>query len=73
MVPEAGAPSTAQPVNERPKKDQPKKDQAAKDARIVTVPNVITMVRLSLLPVFLFFVAFQRLLVQGINTTGLKG
>jgi multiple sugar transport system permease protein len=28
---------------------------------------------LSLLPVFLFFVAFQRMLVQGINTTGLKG
>jgi multiple sugar transport system permease protein len=28
---------------------------------------------LSLLPVFLFFLAFQRLLVQGINTAGLKG
>jgi multiple sugar transport system permease protein len=28
---------------------------------------------LSLLPVFLFFVAFQRLLVEGINTSGLKG
>jgi multiple sugar transport system permease protein len=28
---------------------------------------------LSLLPVFLFFLAFQRLLVQGINTSGLKG
>ena len=28
---------------------------------------------LSLLPVFVFFVAFQRLLVEGINTTGLKG
>jgi len=28
---------------------------------------------LSLLPVFAFFVAFQRMLVQGINTTGLKG
>jgi multiple sugar transport system permease protein len=28
---------------------------------------------LSLLPVFAFFVAFQRLLVQGINTSGLKG
>jgi multiple sugar transport system permease protein len=28
---------------------------------------------LSLLPVFLFFVAFQRMLVQGINTSGLKG
>jgi multiple sugar transport system permease protein len=28
---------------------------------------------LSLLPVFFFFAAFQRLLVEGINTTGLKG
>jgi multiple sugar transport system permease protein len=28
---------------------------------------------LSLLPVFLFFLAFQRLLVDGINTAGLKG
>jgi multiple sugar transport system permease protein len=28
---------------------------------------------LSLIPIFLFFVAFQRMLVQGINTTGLKG
>jgi multiple sugar transport system permease protein len=28
---------------------------------------------LSLLPVFVFFVAFQRLLVEGINTAGLKG
>lgn len=28
---------------------------------------------LSLLPVFLFFLAFQRLLVEGINTSGLKG
>jgi multiple sugar transport system permease protein len=27
----------------------------------------------SLLPVFFFFAAFQRLLVEGINTTGLKG
>jgi multiple sugar transport system permease protein len=28
---------------------------------------------LSLLPVFLFFLAFQRMLVQGINTSGIKG
>ncbi|MDG4791407.1 carbohydrate ABC transporter permease [Micromonospora sp. WMMD1102] len=28
---------------------------------------------LSLLPVFVFFLAFQRMLVQGINTSGLKG
>jgi multiple sugar transport system permease protein len=27
----------------------------------------------SLLPVFLFFAAFQRMLVEGINTTGIKG
>jgi len=34
---------------------------------------MFAMAVLSLLPVFLFFVAFQRLLVQGINTAGLKG
>jgi multiple sugar transport system permease protein len=28
---------------------------------------------LSLLPIFLFFLAFQRLLIEGINTQGLKG
>jgi multiple sugar transport system permease protein len=28
---------------------------------------------LSLMPVFLFFLAFQRMLVEGINTAGLKG
>jgi multiple sugar transport system permease protein len=28
---------------------------------------------LSLLPVFLFFLAFQKMLVEGINTSGLKG
>ena len=28
---------------------------------------------LSLVPIFLFFLAFQRMLVQGINTSGLKG
>ncbi len=28
---------------------------------------------LTLLPVFAFFVFFQRLLIQGISTTGLKG
>ena len=31
------------------------------------------LVFLSLLPVFLFFLAFQRMLVEGINTSGLKG
>jgi multiple sugar transport system permease protein len=34
---------------------------------------MLAMSVLSLLPVFLFFLAFQRMLVQGINTTGLKG
>jgi multiple sugar transport system permease protein len=28
---------------------------------------------LSLVPIFLFFVAFQRMLIEGINTSGLKG
>ncbi len=35
--------------------------------------SMMAMSVLSLLPVFAFFVAFQRMLVQGINTTGLKG
>lgn len=34
---------------------------------------MIAMSVLSLIPVFIFFVAFQRMLVQGINTSGLKG
>jgi multiple sugar transport system permease protein len=34
---------------------------------------MFAMSMLSLVPVFLFFLAFQRLLVEGINTTGLKG
>jgi multiple sugar transport system permease protein len=37
------------------------------------VGPMFAMSVLSLLPVFLFFLAFQRLLVQGINTAGLKG
>jgi multiple sugar transport system permease protein len=28
---------------------------------------------LSLVPVFLFFLVFQRLIVDGINTSGIKG
>jgi len=39
----------------------------------VSIGPMFAMSVLSLLPVFLFFVAFQRLLVQGINTSGLKG
>lgn len=38
-----------------------------------SVGPMFAMAVLSLLPVFLFFLAFQRLLVQGINTSGLKG
>ncbi|MEV6692021.1 carbohydrate ABC transporter permease [Micromonospora sp. NPDC051196] len=34
---------------------------------------MFAMAVLSLLPVFLFFVAFQRMLVEGINTSGIKG
>jgi multiple sugar transport system permease protein len=37
------------------------------------VGPMFAMSVLSLLPVFLFFVAFQRMLVEGINTSGLKG
>jgi multiple sugar transport system permease protein len=34
---------------------------------------MFAMSMLSLVPMFLFFLAFQRLLVEGINTEGLKG
>lgn len=37
------------------------------------VGPMFAMAVLSLLPVFLFFLAFQRMLVEGINTSGLKG
>ncbi|GIF66790.1 sugar ABC transporter permease [Asanoa ishikariensis] len=37
------------------------------------VGPMFAMSLLSLVPVFLFFVAFQRLLVEGINTSGIKG
>jgi multiple sugar transport system permease protein len=37
------------------------------------VGPMFAMSVLSLLPVFFFFLAFQRLLVEGINTSGLKG
>jgi multiple sugar transport system permease protein len=37
------------------------------------VGPMFAMSLLSLIPVFAFFVAFQRLLVEGINTSGLKG
>ncbi len=38
-----------------------------------SVGPLFAMSLLSLLPVFLFFAAFQRLIVEGINTSGLKG
>ena len=38
-----------------------------------SIGPMFAMAVLSLAPIFLFFVAFQRLLVEGINTQGLKG
>ena len=38
-----------------------------------SVGPMFAMSLLSLIPVFLFFVAFQRMLVEGINTSGLTG
>jgi multiple sugar transport system permease protein len=38
-----------------------------------SIGAMFAMSVLSLVPIFLFFLAFQRLLVQGINTSGLKG
>jgi multiple sugar transport system permease protein len=35
--------------------------------------SVFAMSSLSLLPVFIIFIAFQRYLVEGISTTGIKG
>jgi multiple sugar transport system permease protein len=37
------------------------------------VGAMFAMSVLSLLPIFLFFLVFQRLLVEGINTSGIKG
>jgi multiple sugar transport system permease protein len=34
---------------------------------------MFAMALVSMLPIFLFFLAFQRLLVEGIATSGLKG
>ncbi|GAA1606541.1 carbohydrate ABC transporter permease [Catellatospora bangladeshensis] len=38
-----------------------------------SIGPMLAMSVVSLLPVFLFFLGFQRFLVQGINTSGLKG
>ncbi len=59
------------------------------DARVFTVPLALTMFLdmtgesawgamfamsvLSLIPVLVFFVVFQRMIIEGISTTGLKG
>jgi len=37
------------------------------------VGQTLAMSLLSLLPIIGFFIAFQRLLVEGISTTGFKG
>ena len=52
MVSDAGARSTAQPVE----------DQRAKDSRILTVPNVITLVRLACVPLFVWLLAEDELM-----------
>ena len=51
MGTDAGAPSTA---------------QRAKDARIVTVPNVITLVRLACVPLFVWLLADDELLAAAV-------
>lgn len=38
-----------------------------------SIGPMFAMAVLSLLPILLFFIAFQRLLVEGMNTAGLKG
>lgn len=38
-----------------------------------SIGPMFAMAVLSLVPIFLFFLAFQRLLIEGINTSGLKG
>lgn len=42
-------------------------------ASLSSWPQTLAMSLLSLLPIIGFFMAFQRLLVEGISTTGLKG
>jgi multiple sugar transport system permease protein len=40
---------------------------------IATWSALFAMSTLTLLPLFVFFLLFQRLLIDGIATTGLKG
>ena len=35
--------------------------------------QMFAMSTLALLPIFLFFLAFQRFIIQGVATTGMKG
>ena len=66
-----------------PKKDIPTPFKSAGSGQILRAsadPNSVTnwgaifaMSTLSLVPVLLIFIFFQRFLVQGISTTGIKG
>jgi multiple sugar transport system permease protein len=61
-------------LNDLPKKTVPVGLRMFMDATgQVSLGPMFAMAVVSLLPVFFFFVAFQRLLVEGINTSGLKG
>ena len=61
-------------LNDLPRKTVPVGLRMFMDATgQVSLGPMFAMAVLSLLPVFFFFAAFQRLLVEGINTAGLKG
>jgi multiple sugar transport system permease protein len=61
-------------LNDLPKKTVPVGLRMFMDATgQVSLGPMFAMAVVSLLPVFFFFAAFQRLLVEGINTSGLKG
>src|ERR1700761_6547750 len=56
MTSGAGAASTAPPT------EQEQTERSAKDARILTVPNVITLIRLACVPLFVWLLADDELL-----------
>nr|WP_239133993.1 carbohydrate ABC transporter permease [Rugosimonospora africana] len=61
-------------LNDLPKKTVPVGLRMFMDATgQVSLGPMFAMAVVSLLPVFFFFAAFQRMLVEGINTSGLKG
>lgn len=61
-------------LNDLPKKTVPVGLRMFMDSTgQVSLGPMFAMAVVSLLPVFFFFAAFQRLLVEGINTSGLKG